>query len=73
MKTLTIEIKNANALRLLRELEIADIIKIIDNKKSGKEKKDKLSKKLRGKMTKERAKELLEEIEKSRKEWNRNI
>jgi hypothetical protein len=74
MKTLTIEIKNSNALRLLRELEIADIIKIIDDKnKSDKNRKDKLSKRIRGKISKERAEELLDELSKSREEWKRNI
>ncbi len=56
MKTVTVELKNQNALRLLKDLELADIIRILDNTKT--EKKAKLSSRIRGAISKERAKEL---------------
>ena len=60
MKTVTVELRNNNALRLLKDLELANIIRILD-KESKKESK-KLSKSLRGSISKERAKELNEQI-----------
>lgn len=72
MKTITIELKNKNALRLLKDLELANIIRILDkDKKKGK---SKLSKSLRGAISKERAKELNYQINQMRNEWEeRNI
>jgi hypothetical protein len=72
MKTLTVELKNSNALRLLKDLELANIIKLIypDNEK----KTTKLSSRLRGSISKERANELNIQLEQMRMEWeNRNI
>lgn len=64
MKTVTVELKNENVLRQLKDLELADIIKIIKgntnkNSPSG----------LRGSITIERAKELNQELDKMRNEW----
>jgi uncharacterized membrane protein YukC len=67
MKTVTVELTNQNALRLLKDLELANIIRLIDT--SIKEK-IKLSAKLRGSMSKERAKELNDQLSQMREEWN---
>ncbi len=60
MKTVTVELKNDNALRLLKELELANIIRVINE--SVEEEKTKLSKRLRGAITKERAEELNKQL-----------
>ena len=66
-KRITVELKNPNALRILKDLEIINIIKVIDNEvKKGK---IKLSKKLRGVISKERALELNSELDEIRNEW----
>ncbi len=70
MKTVTVELKNNNALRLLKDLELAKIIRIVDRDK---QEKTKLSSRLRGSISKERAKELSRQLEQMRNEWERNI
>lgn len=69
--TVTVELRNSNALRLLRDLELANIIRVVHkDKKRGI---PKLSKSIRGAITKERAKELNEQLEKMRNEWDDKI
>ena len=46
MKTVTVELMNNNALRLLKDLELANIIRVLDKDK--KKEKTKLSASLRG-------------------------
>mgnify|MGYP001153994149 CR=1 FL=1 len=72
MKTVTVELRNKNALRLLKDLELANIIRVLD--KDRKQEKSKLSASLRGAISKKRAKELNEQLNQMRNEWeNRNI
>ena len=68
MKTVTVELRSKNALRLLKDLELDKILRIIENKNS--KEKIKISKSLRGSISKERAEELIEYINQSRKEWD---
>ncbi len=70
MKTVTVELRNNNALRLLKDLELAKIIRIVDRDK---QEKTKLSSRLRGSISKERAKELNQQLKQIRNEWERNI
>ncbi len=70
MKTVTVELRNINALRLLKDLELAKIIRIVYRDK---QEKTKLSSRLRGSISKERAKELNKQLEQMRNEWERNI
>lgn len=72
MKTVTVELRNNNALRLLKDLERANIIRVLDkDKKKGK---TRLSESLRGAISKERAKELNKQLTQMRSEWEeRNI
>jgi hypothetical protein len=67
MKTVTVELKNQNAMRLLKDLELADIIRILDNTKT--EEITKLSSKIRGAISKERANELKGQLHQMRNEW----
>lgn len=72
MKTVIVELRNNNALRLLKDLELANIIRVLDE--DTREEKTRLSKSIRGAISKERAKELNEQLNKMRNEWeNRNI
>lgn len=72
MKTITVELRNNNALRLLKDLERANIIRLLD--KEEKKEKPRLSASLRGAITKERANELNDQINQMRDEWqNRGI
>lgn len=72
MRTVTVELRNKNALRLLKDLELADIIRVLDKDK--KKEKTKLSASLKGAISKERAQELNEQLNQMRNEWeDRNI
>lgn len=72
MKTVTVELKNNNALRLLKDLERADIIRMLD--KDNKKEKSKLSASIRGAISKDRAQELNKQLNLMRNEWeDRNI
>ena len=72
MRTVTVELRNNNALRLLKDLELANIIRVLD--KDNKKEKTKLSASLRGAISKERAQELNEQLNQMRNEWeDRNI
>lgn len=66
MKTVTVELRNSNALRLLKDLELANIIRVLD--KDNKRDNIKLSESLRGAISRERAKELNEQINQNRNE-----
>ncbi len=63
MKTITVDFRNHNALRLLKDLERANIIRLLD--KEEKKEKPRLSASLRGAITKERANELNDQINKA--------
>lgn len=63
---------NNNALRLLKDLELANIIRVLDKEKT--KEKTNLSASLRGAISQERAKELNEQLSQMRNEWeDRNI
>jgi len=66
MKTITVELLNSNALRLLEDLELANLIRLLDVPKKDNQN---LSAKLRGVISTERANELNEQLNKIRKEW----
>ena len=67
MRTITVELRNNNALRLLKDLELANIIQVLDKDK--KKEKTWLSASLRGAISKERAQELNEQLNQMRNEW----
>lgn len=67
MKTVTVELRHSNALKLLKDLELADIIRVLDKDK--KEKRSKKSAKFRGIISNARAKEMNSQISKMRNEW----
>lgn len=67
MRTVTVELRNNNALRLLKDLELANVIRVLD--KSEKKEKTKLSSRLRGSISKVRAKQLNEQLNEMRNEW----
>lgn len=72
MRTVTVELRKNNALRLLKDLEHAKIIRVLD--KDNKKEKTKLSASLMGAISKERAQELNEQLNQIRGEWeDRNI
>lgn len=72
MRTLTVDLININALRLLKDLELANIIRVLDIDK--KKEKTKLSASLRGAISKERAQELNKQLNQMRSQWeDRNI
>ncbi|MCF8361507.1 MAG: hypothetical protein K9G70_02680 [Prolixibacteraceae bacterium] len=70
MKTITVELKNNNALRLLKDLELANIIRVLDKEKEETKDSAKLSKTIRGSISKERAIELNKQLTQTRNEWN---
>ena len=69
MKTVTVELRSKNALRLLKELERTNIIRLLDKDQAKKN----LSS-LRGKLNLSEAQysDFQEDIKKSREEWERN-
>lgn len=69
METIRIELKNKNALSILKSLEKAQMIKLIRNEK--KETNSLID--LKGAISKDRVIELANEIEKSRNEWDERI
>ncbi|TVQ06676.1 MAG: hypothetical protein EA361_19330 [Bacteroidetes bacterium] len=68
MKTVTVELRSNKALRLLKDLELANIIRVLD--KDIREEKAKVSASLRGAITKERAQELNKQLNQMRNEWD---
>ena len=65
METIQVEMKNKNALSILKGLEKANIIKLIRTKN----KEENSPVRHKGAFTRERAIEMIENIEKSRDEW----
>lgn len=65
METIRIELKNKNALSILKSLEKAQIIKLISKDKQAKDS----PVHFKGVLSKTRAIELANEIEKSRDQW----
>ena len=66
METIQIELKNKNALAILKSLERAKIIKLLSTDKQAKDS----PVHFKGSITPDRAIELVSEIEKSRNEWD---
>jgi hypothetical protein len=60
METETVELRDSNALRILKGLEFANIIRVLDQEEISKGKIKSAS--FRGSISKERAKELLEQL-----------
>ena len=67
MKTVLVELKDSNALRLLKDLELANIIRLIEGNTV--DKKEKLSSRLRGSISANRANELNIQLNQIRNEW----
>ena len=67
METIQIELKNKNALAILKSLERAKIIKLLSINKQAKDS----PVHFKGAITPDRAIELVNEIEKSRNEWDK--
>ncbi len=70
MKTVIVELKNDKALTLLHNLESMDIIRIIEAEPA--QRKQKLSKRFAGCISKQRVEELQKELTKMRNEWERD-
>ena len=70
--TVTIKLNNRKAIKLLEDLESLEIIEIIKNTLTPSKGKS-LSNKLIGSISDKREKELLEELDQMRSEWNRDI
>ena len=66
METIQIKLKNKNALSILKSLEKANMIKVIDPDKQAKNS----LLHLKGSISPERTIELANEVEKSRNEWS---
>jgi hypothetical protein len=66
METIQIEIRNKNALSILKGLERAKIIKLIETKNSN----ENSPVNYKGAFSRERAIEMIQHIEKSRNEWD---
>jgi hypothetical protein len=71
MKTVTVEIKNDQALTLLESLESMHILKIVKNENTQGIKKN--SERFAGSISKETAQKLKKHIAKIREEWERDI
>jgi hypothetical protein len=67
MQTLLVEIKKRAGLKILQELEQADLIRLIPSEKD--DKPQKLSARLRGAISKETARKMQAELEQMRGEW----
>ncbi len=71
MTTLTIQIKNDKALKLIKDIEALDLIKVIKNSSTKKTKK--LSERLSGCITEKQGAKMHKELEQMRNEWERDI
>lgn len=67
MQTLLVEVKDNTGLKILQDLEQANIIKLLPSAKENKP--VKLSKRLRGSISKETARQMQIEVEQMRGEW----
>jgi hypothetical protein len=70
METLTIQLLNHKAFKLLKELEELHLIKMLENKNSSN---SKLSDRFEGKLSDEAADALRNHVKQVREEWDRNI
>jgi len=66
MQTLLVEVKDDTGLRILQDLEQANIIRLIPTES----KTERLSARLRGSISKETAKQMQVELEQMRTEWH---
>ncbi len=70
MQIITVELLNDNALALLQQLEQLHILRLVaETKKTN----DTPKRQWAGSISKETAEKMLQEVEQSRKEWERNI
>jgi len=69
MQTILIELTNAKALKLLKDMEALDLIKLLPQETE----KQNLADKYFGKLDNVVAEEMQEYIKKSREEWDQNI
>jgi len=72
METITIKTNNANALKLLEDLEACNLIQVI-KRTVVKGKRKKLSERLAGSLTSEHSIVIRKELTEMRNEWDRNI
>ena len=72
METIIIEAKNKKALKLLENLEALKIIRII-RKTVSKTEINKISERLTGCITKKEGNTMIEQLNKNRNEWERDI
>jgi hypothetical protein len=68
METITIQLLNQKALKLLKQLEELHLIKVMKREKKSSQK---LSEQFRGKLSRKTAEVLQKQIAQSRKEWDR--
>jgi len=71
MNTLTIQIKNIKALKLIKDIEALDLIKVI--KDTNKKKPKSISEKLIGCISDKEAAKMHQELKQMRSEWERDI
>ena len=69
MQTITVELVNEKALVLLQQLEQLNILRLVNTKKQPHPPKRKWA----GSLSEETAEKLLQHVQKSRNEWERNI
>ena len=73
-KEITIEVNGQRAMKLIKNLEELQLIRILKNKYTGTNSKDKkLSERLAGSVTKVQAQKMDKELKKMRQEWQRNF
>lgn len=70
METLVIKIRDKNAIKLIQDLELLNLIQIVKGKKNVK--KNKLSEVLAGSISKEEAETYQQAVKTMREEWERN-
>uniref|UniRef100_F4C4R5 Uncharacterized protein n=1 Tax=Sphingobacterium sp. (strain 21) TaxID=743722 RepID=F4C4R5_SPHS2 len=70
METLVIKIRDKNAIKLIQDLELLNLIKIVKGER--KVKKSKLSEMLAGSINKEEAEAYQQAVKTMREEWERN-
>jgi len=71
METITIDVSNPQAIKLLEDLEALNLIKVVRRQIRKGEKK--LSEKLYGSISDSQAEQMREELHQMRNEWNRGI
>lgn len=71
METLTIDVSNPHALKLLEDLEALNLIKVVS--RHTKQSDQKVSEKLYGSISDSQAEQMREELLQMRTEWNRDI